>query len=172
MTVPASTAARRLVTGYWIANWSLCPAGVPEQVDFDPGQAADVAPWTTDQVRQSVGYVLLRFSELDRWGGPLAGEVGGKQYHHTFTLDMLQFEISTPSGVDAALAEGYAARIEDLFAGVTLRLDDPQVVVRQLSSQYPIRRRGGGDDGSFRRALVEVQVERRERTPLAGQQEA
>lgn len=166
------TIARRLVGRYWLDAWTLCPAGVPQQVDFDPDAYPDVAPWTVDQVRKTVGYVVLRFNEIDRWGGPLAGDLpDGTHSRYTFTRTWLEFQILTPSAVDAALAETYAARIEELFAGVTLRNEDPLVVIRQLSSENPVRRRSGIDDGSFRTLFVDVKVERRERTALAGAKE-
>jgi hypothetical protein len=172
VSLPAQTVARRLASAYWQDRFTAAATGVPEQVDFDRDNPEDVAPFTLQQVRDTVGYVLLRFDEVDRWGGPLAGDDGaGNRTRYFFTLENLEFEIRTPTGADAVLEESYAETIETLFTGVTLRHDEDPLVVLRNHGEHPVRRRAGSDDGSFRQLYLDVKLERRERRVLAGAQE-
>jgi hypothetical protein len=170
----AATWARKTLTRWFVDAWDACPAQVPEEVGFDPDDAAHTAPWTPQEVRETVGYVLLRFAEVDRQTDPSpCGVNGAGQVEVRMRAQWdLEFEIRTPSDGDAALGELYAERFERLYEGVSLRR--PGAVygsIRQHGSNAP-RRVGGGDDGAYRTLLLYVRVEVSERRLRVGAQEA
>jgi hypothetical protein len=189
----AETVVRRLLGSYWLEGWMgpslderrLCPARVlgfaGEEVSFSAESVDDVAPWTPAEVRSSVGYALLRLRELDRFDDGLSAGVeriegAERVVSREYRLYALDFDFALPSkpagGVDPVTAiEQRRAEVENLFEGLALLPEGtPVLSIRQLA-RYPTRRRGGFDDGTWRRAYLTVQVRARVRKIHSGPQE-
>jgi hypothetical protein len=168
------TIGRRLVCAHFADRWTLSPYGIPERVDFDPEEPAQVSPWTVAEVRDTVGYVLLRFDQLDNWpDSPSFDDGAGGLARFEVTVDRVEVEIRTPAAGDTELAETYTFAVRNIFRGLYLRNPSPppSVVLRHLGAQHPIRDRPGIDDGNFRQRYIHVELERREQVALAGAQE-
>ena len=186
------TIARRLLQAYFLRNWlgdpqtdkTFCPVAV-EGVEFDPAKAADVAPFTPAEVMGAsgvagVGFVELRFSEIDRFQAGISSgleTVGSdlrfvQEYHRLLNLEFL---IHVPSRSDSALSERYKNAIESLFQGLTIRpAGDLGATLKSLRqhSRWPIRRRSTKvDNGSLATSFLDVRIEVRERRPHAGTKE-
>lgn len=183
------TVVRRLVGSYWLLRWlgaaldqkTLCPAGVIGspglEAEFDVEQAAHTAPFTPAEAK-ATGYATMRVRELDRFddgltaGGASAAAVESRDE----VLYSLDFELAAPSkmvGSDPiALLESRAYEVEKLFRGLAIRPStDPAVLSIRNLSRYPTRRRGGSDDGTWRRARLTVPVVARIRYTHVGVQE-
>lgn len=191
--LPPETVIRRLLGRYWLEAWMgpalderlYCPARAlgfaGEEASFSVDSADDVSPWTPSEVKTSVGYALLRLRELDRFDdGVTAGattiDSEDRIVSHEYRLYALDFELAVPSkpkgGADPiAIVEQRRAAIEAIFEGLSLLPEDQQVLSMRQLGRYPTRRRGGSDDGTWRRAFLTVQIRARVRRIHAGPQE-
>lgn len=182
------TTVRRLLGSYWLRNWlgealdqkTFCPAGVIGspglEAEFDLEEEAHTAPFTPAEAK-ATGYVAMRVYELDRFDDGLAagGTSAASVESRDEVLYSLDFELAAPSkmvGADPiALLETRAYEVERLFRGLAIRPSDSAVLSIRNLSRYPTRRRGGSDDGTWRRARLTVPVVARIRQTHIGEQE-
>lgn len=184
------TVIRRLVGSYWLTAWmgaeldqklfgpgrALGFSG--REVSFSPEKAADVAPYSPTEVKASAGFTLLRFREVDRFSDEITSgvTVAGDVVTGEYVLHALDFEFAVPSkpkdGADAVeVTEARTWEVEKLFRGLTIRpTDQPVLSIRNLA-RYPTLRRGGSDDGTWRRSYLTVQMLSRVRTINQGAKE-
>lgn len=181
------TIVRRLLGSYWLRAWlgedldqkTWCPAAVIGsaglEAEFDVEEAQHAAPWTPEEAK-AVGFATLRLRELDRLDDDLSagGDGAGVVTSRDEVLYALDFELAAPSkmrGSDPiAVLESRAHEVERLFKGLTIRPGNDVLSIRNLA-RYPTRRRGGSDDGTWRRARLTVQALARIRQTHVGVQE-
>ncbi len=176
--IPPETVYRRLLATYFLEAWLDCPVALPGEVSFDAENAEDVAPWTVDQVRSTVGYVVLRFRELARADDGLTatseGPPGSERIvSGEFIQVALDFIVLLPSKASdtTTTAELRRFEIESLFKGLAIYPEGTDVLSIRNHARFPTVKREGADDGTWRRSYLTVQVQIRVRRPHAGAQE-
>jgi hypothetical protein len=186
-----ATVIRRLLGTYWLEEWlgddldekRYCPAAVlgyaGAETTFSLERAADVAPWTPAEA-VGVGFALMRLRELDRFddgitSGSEVAEGEERVVTGEYRLYALDFELAVPSKLQGAepveILEARCEAVEGLFRGLAVLPDDSPVISIRNLARYPTRRRGGGDDGTWRRAFVTVQIRARLRKSNVGAKE-
>lgn len=176
--IPPETVYRRLLANYFLEAWLDCPVALPGEVSFDAEDPDDVAPWTVQQVRETVGYVVLRFRELTRLDDGLTATAAGppgseRVVSGEYVQVALDFNVLIPSKADDATTTAEARRfeVERLFQGLAIYPEGTDVLSIRNHARFPTVKREGADDGTWRRSYLTVQVQIRVRRSHAGVQE-
>jgi hypothetical protein len=176
-TLPHETVMRRIIMKYLRPRWSLSPITFQGLI-FKPDSSTDTAPWTPDEVRHSVGYVVVRFNEIDRTPSGVTSGVNSATGSFEYELEArveLQCEIVVPAGVGLDRDEKLADALENLLIGLRVEHETAPVLhVRQEPSSPPERewmRQEQADRNEWRRSTLTVPLTRRERRVLVGTQE-
>lgn len=170
MSTPPETTARHLINRHWMDLWvgptglvkshsAAVPAGLPGvPISFDVRDPTHTAPWTPDEVRLQVGYVLASMRELARDTIAIAGlnPAGSALEVPEEIWWQVEFQVTVPRSATPSLAEGFAAELEALYRGVTLIDSATGVSVRNLPGTRPSAYRSGGIGDQFAWMFVDV----------------
>jgi len=121
----------------WIdAGWNAAawPPYAVEDVDFDPGLAADVSPATAEEVRTSKGSCYFSFEQIGEetvgtigWFDPVDGTSKHSVWDHLAVIATLRY----PSSTDGQLQKTVGEWIRDRLAGLHFAMTSPAEFAQQ-----------------------------------------
>lgn len=151
----------------------FCPIAIPG-VTFDQEKAADVSPFTSAEVRETVGHAALYIWDARQTDdGTTSGvDANGTMISAELTRVTVQMHFDVPrSSEQPTRLELYSDRFRNLMRGLAIpHAGPPEISLTQRVEDLGVQR-SDTDSSNFRRRVVSIDVERRYHRPHAGLQE-